>query len=84
MPGMSPTESISPVAALHAADAMIERPFERRYPCGADRLREAVGTGVLPFHRGAQAVAARRRAGERRPHLVAFADSRDAASIGAT
>ncbi|AJC22475.1 hypothetical protein RO07_21965 [Pandoraea pulmonicola] len=76
MPGMSPTEPTSSVAALHAADAMIER----RYPSDVDRLREVVGTDVLPFYRDEQALAASRQASERWPHLVAFADSRDATS----
>ena len=56
------------------ADATIER----RYPSDIDRLR--VGVDVLPFYRDEQAIVANRQARERWPHLVAFADSRGAAS----
>ncbi|WP_157112302.1 hypothetical protein [Pandoraea faecigallinarum] len=78
-----PSESSSVVAAAacaqtaeQAADAMIEH----RYPSDIDRLREVVGTDVLPFYRDEQAIAASRRASERWPHLVAVADSRHAAA----
>ncbi|WP_170836263.1 hypothetical protein [Pandoraea sp. ISTKB] len=60
-------------ARAQAADAMIER----RYPSDVDRLREVVGTDVLPFYRDEQAIVAGREASERWPHLVAVADSRD-------
>ena len=90
MPGMSPHDlseikASSPAAAVapaaragspvdgHAADAMIER----RYPSDIDRLREVVGTDVLPHYRDEQAIVASRQASERWPHLVAVADSRD-------
>ncbi|MDN4574265.1 hypothetical protein DBA34_13470 [Pandoraea cepalis] len=58
------------------ADATIEH----RYPSDIDRLREVVGVDVLPFYRDEQAIVANRQARERWPHLVAFADSRGAAS----
>ncbi|VVD66357.1 hypothetical protein PMO31116_00368 [Pandoraea morbifera] len=50
--------------------------IERRHPSDVDRLRDVVGSDVLPFYRDEQAVAAYRRAGERWPHLVAVANSR--------
>ncbi|WP_150608083.1 hypothetical protein [Pandoraea cepalis] len=62
------------------ADATIEH----RYPSDIDRLREVVGVDVLPFYRDEQAIVANRQARERWPHLVAFADSRGAASAAAT
>ncbi|VVE12634.1 hypothetical protein PTE31013_02735 [Pandoraea terrigena] len=61
---------------LQAADAMIER----RYPSDIDRLREVVGADALPGYLDEQAIVANRQACERWPHLVAFADSRCAAS----
>lgn len=82
MPGMSLNEPSSPnivatiTSAPEAADAMIEH----RYPSDIDRLRETVGTGVLPFYRDEQAIVAGRQASERWPHLVAVADSRSATS----
>ncbi|MFK0376252.1 hypothetical protein [Pandoraea sp. NPDC090278] len=63
-------------AAEHAADAMIER----RYPSDIDRLREVVGTDVLPRYRDEQAIAASAQASERWPHLVAVADARAGAA----
>lgn len=59
-------------SAPEAADAMIEH----RYPSDIDRLRESVGTDVLPFYRDEQAIVAGREASQRWPHLVAVADSR--------
>lgn len=75
---MSLNEPSSPIAmanivpAPEAADAMIEH----RYPSDIDRLRETLGTDVLPFYRDEQAVVASRQASQRWPHLVAVADSR--------
>ncbi len=80
MPGMSPNEPSSPIAVANivpepeAADTMIEH----RYPSDIDRLREAIGTDVLPFYRDEQAIVASRQASQRWPHLVAVADSRSA------
>ncbi|VVD70094.1 hypothetical protein PCO31010_00565 [Pandoraea commovens] len=86
MPGMSQTELSSSAgpsdarmvehAAEHAADAMIER----RYPSDIDRLREVVGTDVLPHYRDEQAIVASEQASERWPHLVAVADARAGAA----
>lgn len=61
------------------ADAIVER----RYPSDIDRLRDVVGADVLPDYRDEQAIMASRQASERWPHLVAFADSRCAASAAA-
>lgn len=63
-------------AAEHAADVMIER----RYPSDIDRLREVVGTDVLPHYRDEQAIVASEQASERWPHLVAVADARAGAA----
>ena len=85
MPCMRQTEPSSAKVTLpmttvtpnpQTADAMIEH----RYPSDIDRLREVVGVDVLPFYRDEQAIVAHRQASERWPHLVAFADSRSAAS----
>ena len=79
---MSLNEPSSSIAATNttpapeAADAMIEH----RYPSDIDRLREAVGTDVLPFYRDEQAIVASRQASQRWPHLVAVADSRSTTS----
>ncbi|QHE92708.1 hypothetical protein PI93_014610 [Pandoraea fibrosis] len=76
---MSLNEPSSPIAvanlvpAPEAADAMIEH----RYPSDIDRLREAIGSDVLPFYRDEQAFVASQQASQRWPHLVAVADSRD-------
>lgn len=56
------------------ADTMIER----RHPSDVDRLRDVIGSDVLPFYRDEHAVAAYRQAAERWPHLVAVANSRAA------
>jgi hypothetical protein len=78
---MSLNEPSSSIATLNitpapeAADAMIEH----RYPSDIDRLRESIGTDVLPFYRDEQAIAASQQASLRWPHLVAVADSRCAA-----
>ncbi|WP_150574324.1 hypothetical protein [Pandoraea aquatica] len=63
-------------AAEHAADAMIER----RYPSDIDRLREVVGTDVLPHYRDEQAIVASEQASEQWPHLVAVANARAGAA----
>jgi len=72
----SAVDPVDEHAAEHAADAMIER----RYPSDIDRLREVVGTDVLPRYRDEQAIAASAQASERWPHLVAVADGRAGAA----
>ena len=86
MPSMSQNELSSATTASSAprvapGPQAADTAIERRYPSDIDRLREVVGADVLPFYRDEQAVIASQQAGERWPHLVAFADSRAAALI---
>ncbi|VVD63424.1 hypothetical protein [Pandoraea anhela] len=76
--GAAPVGGVAIPIAEQAADAMIEH----RYPSDVDRLREVVGTDVLPFYRDEQAIVASRQAGERWPHLVAVAVSRERRDAG--
>lgn len=91
MPGMSPNDSPSFPAGLsaeqtaeHVAVQVADTMIERRYPSDIDRLREAVGTDVLPFYRDEQAIVASQQASERWPYLVAVANSRGAPSTLST
>lgn len=76
---LSSSAAASSVARVAPSPQAADMAIERRYPSDIDRLREVVGADVLPFYRDEQAVIASEQAGERWPHLVAFADSRVAA-----
>ncbi|WP_157122716.1 hypothetical protein [Pandoraea oxalativorans] len=76
----SDADALTEHPAEHASEQTADAMIERRYPSDIDRLREVVGTDVLPHYRDEQAIAASEQASERWPHLVAVADARASAA----